>query len=392
MSRKLIPSILAALLLLGFSTAWAEEPIKIGAFFDLSGPAAAIGAPTKLVAEMVTTKINDEGGINGRKIELVMADAESDPTKAAAIVKKFINVDKVVAVVGPTRTDTGMAAKKMLEEAQIPTIMTVGGDPVIMEGKMGNMDFGAARWIFKSPQRSSVAVGKVLEYLKNNGLKKVALITSSDSFGRDGLRWLEKMGPETGLEIVAKESFEPSDTDMTAQLTKIKAAGPQAVVCWTIGPAGSIVAKNRLQIGLEAPLFQCHGLPDPMYIKLAGAEAAEGNLMPSTKLMAWEQLPDTDPQKPVIAEFVKLYAANKYDEKFPINTHSGYAWDALMILSGAMKKAGVEKDALRAAIESTTGLVGVSGVFNITAQDHNGLGLDSLVMVKIEKGKWVLQK
>lgn len=395
MGKKLL-MLSASVLVLFFmaaGTTLAADPIKIGAFFDLSGPAASIGTPTKLVAEMVVNKINSEGGINGQKLELVSGDTEGDPTKTVAVAKKLINVDKIVALVGPTRTDEGMAVKKILEEAQIPTVMTVGGDPVIMEGKVGDMDMGTARWIFKSPQRSSVAVEKVLGYLKDKGLTKVALITSSDGFGRDGKRWIEKLAGNFGVQIVANESFECKDTDMTAQLTKIKAVDPQAIVCWTICPAGAIVAKNRRQLGITTPLFQCHGLPDPIYIKLATPEAAEGNLMPSTKLMAWEQLPDTDPQKKVISQFVNLYNnVYKYNEKYPINTHSGYAWDAIYIIAEAMKKVGTDKAKLREAIENTKGFVGISGVFNITPQDHNGLGTDSLILVKIESGKWVLQK
>ena len=221
----------------------------------------------------------------------------------------------------------------------------------------------------------------------------MALITASDSFGRDGLRWLEKMGPDYGVSVVANESFDPKDTDVTAQLTKIKAAGPQIIVCWTIGPAGSIVAKNRLQLGITVPLVQCHGLPDPAYIELATPEAAEGNLMPSTKLMAWDQLPDSDPQKAVIAQFVEMYnEVYNYDEQYPINTHSGYAWDAIYIVANAMKKVGTDKDKLRQAIAETKGYVGVSGVYNITDQDHNGLGTDSMIMVIIQDGKWLLAK
>ena len=152
------------------------------------------------------------------------------------------------------------------------------------------------------------------------------------------------------------------------------------------------MAKNRHQLGITMPLFQCHGLPDPVYIQLAGVEAAEGNLMPSTKLMAWDQLPDTDPQKAVIAEFVHLYNdVYQFNKKYPINTHTGYAWDAIGIVAGAMKTAGVDKDKLRQAIAETKGYVGLSGVYNLSDQDHNGLGVDSMIIVKIEKGKWVLQ-
>lgn len=366
------------------SASFAGEPIKVGAFFALSGPAANIGTPTKLVAQMAVDKINKEGGIGGRPIELVIGDTESDPTKAAVIAKKFIFNDKVAAIIGPTTTAEGMSVKKIVEEAGVPTFMAVGGDPVIMGG-----NFGAYTYVFKSPQRSSTAVRKLYGYLKAKGLTKIALFTASDSFGKDGLGWLERLAPEFGITFAAKESFGPADTDMTAQLTKIRNAAPQAIVSWTIGPVGSIVAKNKAQLGITTPLFQCHGLPDPKYIELAG-KASEGDRMPATKLMVGDTLPGSDPQKKVITDFITLYRdVYKYDKEFPINTHSGYAWDAISIVANAMKKAGTDPKALRAAIEQTTGYVGVSGVYNLTAEDHNGLDVDSMVMVQVKDGKFV---
>jgi branched-chain amino acid transport system substrate-binding protein len=366
------------------SASFAGEPIKVGAFFALSGPAANIGTPTKLVAQMAVDKINKEGGIGGRPIELVIGDTESDPTKAAVIAKKFIFNDKVAAIIGPTTTAEGMSVKKIVEEAGVPTFMAVGGDPVIMGG-----NFGAYTYVFKSPQRSSTAVRKLYGYLKAKGLTKIALFTASDSFGKDGLGWMERLAPEFGITFAAKESFGPADTDMTAQLTKIRNAAPQAIVSWTIGPVGSIVAKNKAQLGITTPLFQCHGLPDPKYIELAG-KASEGDRMPATKLMVGDTLPGSDPQKKVITDFITLYRdVYKYDKEFPINTHSGYAWDAISIVANAMKKAGTDPKALRAAIEQTTGYVGVSGVYNLTAEDHNGLDVDSMVMVQVKDGKFV---
>jgi branched-chain amino acid transport system substrate-binding protein len=372
------------------SAADKEGPIKIGAFFALSGPASNIGTPTKLVAQMVVDKVNKEGGINGRRIELVLGDTESEPTQAVTVFKKFTTLDKVVAVIGPTRTDTGMAVKKQVEAVKIPTVMTVGGDPVIMEGKQGAMDFGTARYVFKTPQRSSTAVEKVLGHLKAKGLTRIGLISASDGFGKDGLRWVEKLAPEFGVTIVGSETFNPTDVDMKTQLTKLSAQNPQAIVCWTIGPAGAIVSKNHHALGIKAPLVQCHGLAGASYIELAGA-AAEGDLMPATKLMAFEQLPDSDPQKAVIAEFVHLYnEVYDYDRQYPINTHSGYAWDAIYLLVNAMKAVGTDPEKLRDALEKTSGYVGISGVYTLSPDDHNGLGTDSLVMLEVRNGKFVL--
>jgi branched-chain amino acid transport system substrate-binding protein len=155
-------TIAAFMLILGGGNAAAEDAIKIGAFFDLSGPASFIGTPTKLVATMAVDKINKEGGVNGRPIELIIGDTEGDPAKAVNIAKKFIYKDKVAAIIGPTRTGTGMAVKRIIHGGKVPTFMTVGGDPVIMGGpKLGPYD-----WVFKSPQRSSVAVKRLYMYLQ----------------------------------------------------------------------------------------------------------------------------------------------------------------------------------------------------------------------------------
>ena len=307
---------------------------------------------------------------------MIIGDTESDPAKAATIAKKFIHADKVAAIIGPTSTGEGMQVKKIVEEAGIPIFMTVGGDPPIMK------ETGPFTYVFKSPQRSSTAVKKLFEYLKEKKLTKVAMLTASDPFGKDGAVWLEKLAPDYGITFVAKESFGPKDTDMTPQLTKIKNANPDAIICWTIGPAGAIVAKNKAQLGLTIPLFQCHGQPGPEYIQLAG-KASEGDRMPSTKLMAAAQLPDSDPQKKVIQNFIKLYNDTYHlDKQFPINTHSGYAWDAITIVADAMRKAGTDPKALRAAIEGTKGYVGVSGIYTLSPEDHNGLGPDSMVIIR----------
>ena len=112
--------------------------------------------------------------------------------------------------------------------------------------------------------------------------------------------------------------------------------------------------------------------------------------MPATKLMVVDELPDDDPQKPVIQEFIALYKEKGYDKQFPINTHSGYAWDAIMMVTNAIRKVGTEAEALRAEIEATKNYVGISGTYNLTPEDHNGLGVDSMVMIQVKDGKFVM--
>jgi len=355
-----------------------KEPIKLGGLFALSGKASHIGTPTKLVAEMIVDKINKEGGINGSPIELVSADTESDPGKTIVAAKKLIDRDKVVALIGPTTTGTCMAIIDTVQEAQIPMVACVGGTPPVVPVR---------KWVFKSPQKTVTAVAKIYGYLKAQKIGKIGLVTASDGFGKEGRSALTTLAKEQGIEILEDETFDPTDIDMTGQLTKIKNSDAQAVICWTIGPAGATVAKNVKNLDMTIPLIQCHGLPDPTYLELAG-EAANGTIMPSTKLVVASQLADSDPQKKLLLDFVKEYEdTRKYGK---VGAHSGYAWDAIQIATIAMKTAGTNADKLRDAIEATKNYVGVSGVYNMSAEDHCGLDVDSLVMIKVEDGKWKL--
>jgi branched-chain amino acid transport system substrate-binding protein len=388
MKRFLI--ILTAIAILAMAPmANAAEPIKIGAFFALSGPAAHIGSATEQVAKLIVKKINSEGGVMGRPIELVTGDTEGKPTKAVMVAKKLISRDKVVALVGPSRSGSGMAVRKSIEKAKVPVMMTVGADAVLWEGKVGNKNFGTARYIFKTPQRSSTVVQFLLNHLKKKGVKKIAIITASDGFGKDGLGQLRNLVPKNGFELVASEQFNATDVDMKPQLTKIAAQNPEAIISWTIGPAGAIISKNHQALGIKADLYGNHGTPDPKYIKLAGA-AAEGDLMPATKLMAGDKLPDSDPQKAEITEFIKLYKEAGLDKEYPINTHSGYAWDAIKLIAMAIEKAkSTDPMKIRDALEGLK-FVGISGTFNVTAKDHNGLDTSSMVVIKVEGGKFVM--
>ena len=383
--------IIAAMAILAMAPAVnAADTVKIGAFFALSGPAAHIGSATEQVAKLVVKKINDAGGVLGRPIELITGDTEGKPTKAVMVSKKLISRDRVSAIVGPSRSGSGMAVKKQVEKAGVPIMMTVGADAVLWEGKKGNKDFGTAKYIFKTPQRSSTVVQAIADYLKKKGVKKVAILTASDGFGKDGMMQLKNLVPKNGFELVASEQFNATDVDMKPQLTKIASANPEVIIVWTIGPAASIISKNHKALGIKADLFMNHGTPDPKYIKLAG-EASEGDLMPATKLMTADSLPASDPQKEAIMDFVQRYRAAGLEKEYPLNTHSGYAWDAIYLITMAMEKAKSDDPAkVRDALETIDRYVGISGIFKVTPEDHNGLDTSSMVILKVQDGKFVI--
>lgn len=356
---------------------WQEEPIKIGAIVAITGPASPLGVPERDTLMMLEEKINAEGGVNGRPLKIIIYDTESDETKAVMAIKKLIEEDKVLAVIGPSQTGTTLAVVDTVEKAEIPLISLAAGIQIVEPVK---------KWVFKTPQTDVFAVSKILDYLEAQGLRKIAVINVSNAFGESGKNQVLLQAKERGMEVVAEESFGPEDTDMTAQLTRIKASDAEVVICWGTNPGPAMVAKNMKQLGMKIPLLQSHGVANKKFIELAG-EAAEGVIFPVGKLLVAKALPDDDPQKPVLLEYSSMF-----EEKYgrTADTFGGHAWDALHLLVNAIKKVGTDKAAIRDALENTTGFVGTGGIFNFSPEDHNGLTKDAFVMVKIVNGEWTL--
>lgn len=357
--------------------AFAEETYKIGGIFSVTGRASFLGDPEKKSMEMVIEKINAAGGIDGRKLEAVIYDTEGDPTKAVMSVSKLLNKDKVLAIIGPSTTPTTLAVMPFAEKARTPLISCAAGNKITMP---------INPWVFKTAQSDIHAVQAIYEHMKTRGIRKIGILTVADAFGESGREQLEAQAGDFGLTIVQADKFGGNDTDMTAQLTKIKSAKPDAVICWGTNPGPAVVNKNARQLALNIPVYQSHGVASPKFIELAG-ESAEGTLLPTGKILIHDLLPETDPQKAVLAEY-----AGTYTETFkqPVSGFGGYAYDAVNILAQALKGTDGDPEKLRDNIESLTDHVGVSGVFNFGPKEHNGLSANAFVMVRIQNGTWEL--
>ncbi len=247
-----------------------------------------------------------------------------------------------------------------------------------------------AKFVFKTPQKDSQAVTWIYRAMKEKGITKIAVLSSNDGFGSAGKKQLEDMAKPEGIEIVVNEVYDKQETDLSAVLTKVKAAaGVQAVVNWSIVPAQSIVAKNLKQLGLTMPLFQSHGFGNRKYAEQAGV-AAEGILFPAGRLLVVDELPATHPQKKLLAAYKRDYEA-LYKED--VSTFGGHAYDAILVVTEALKKAkSTDREKVRQAIENLKGLAGTAGVFNFSATDHTGLDLNAFEMLTVKNGKFVIYK
>jgi len=325
--------------------------------------------------EMFADMINENGGINGHRLEVIIYDDEGDPTNTVINVKKLIEKDNVLAIVGPSLSGNTLGIIDTVEEKEVPLISCAASIKITSPVKP---------WVFKTPQTDEHAVEKIYEYLTSEGVTKIAIITVSNGYGESGKEQLKAQAEEAGITIVAEEAYGEEDSDMTAQLTNIKGTDAEAIVCWGTNPGPAIIAKNLVQLGIELPLIQSHGVASPSYIEYAG-DAANGNILPTGKILVLDQLPESDVQYEALMEYRDMYEATY---EIDVSGFGGYAWDAMGIIANALEVAGADRAALRDAIEATTDYVGVSGVFNMTPEDHTGLTKDAFVIVVIEDGGW----
>jgi len=381
--RSLVKWGMAAVVATGLCTtaglAGAAEPIKIGAFLSATGPASFLGEPEKKTLEMYVDRINQGGGVLGRKVELVVYDDGGAGDKAVTFAKRLIENDKVDIIIGGSTTAASMAAIPLIQRAEVPFISLAGAVPIIEPVKA---------WVFKTPHTDRMAAEKVFADMQKKGITKIGLISEDAGFGKSGHDQSLTVEKNYGIEIVADEVYSPKDPDVTAQLTKIKnTPGIQAVFNFGFGQGPAIVTKNYRQLGITVPLYQSHGVASKDYIRLAGP-AAEGVRMPAAGLVVASQLAATDPQKPVVTAFKKDYeTAFKSD----VSTFAGHAYDGLQIALAAINRAGgTDKAKVRDEIEKTSGYVGTGGLVSMSPTDHMGLTLSAFHMVEIRNGDWVL--
>jgi branched-chain amino acid transport system substrate-binding protein len=377
--KKYVAIVVVLVVVALFSTnVMAAGTIRIGALFSVTGPASFLGEPEKKTLEMLVKEINAKGGIKGNKIELFVYDTQGDATKAVQLANKLIKDDKVVAIIGPSTTGDTMAIIPIIEKEQIPLISCAAGvkitDPV-------------KKWVFKTPANDHVAAEKLLDYLTKQKQKNLALLTVSDAYGQSGREQLKALAAKKGFTIVADEVYSPKDTDMTAQLTKIKGTKADAIICWGTNPGPAVVTRNVKQLGIKTPLYQSHGVASKKYIELAGADACEMCTLPAGKLTIYDKMKKSDPQYKVLSEYDQAYKKHYGVEA---STFGGYANDAFLLLTEAVTKSGTTPEQIRNGIEQVKKLVGVSGIYTMSPTDHNGLDLSAFEMVRISNGDWVL--
>jgi branched-chain amino acid transport system substrate-binding protein len=362
---------------------------KIGFIASITGKASFLGEPQRNVALMLQKQLDAQGGIKGpdgvmHPVKLLINDSQGSGDVTIPIVKKLIDDEQVVALIGDSSTGVSMAMVPVAQEAQV-VMFSMASSSAIVE------PVAERKWIFKSAQNNRHTAPTQVKYAKAKNLTKIANFYVNDAYGEDGAKAIREVAQAEGLQIVMEETFGAADTDMTAQLTKLKASDAQALLVTAIPPAAAVLTKQFREMGLSIPLIHNHGIGMKSFISLAGEANAEGVLFPMGKLVAVSALPDSDPQKKVLQDFQRDYEASASQ---PVSTFAGHGWDAVQITLRALEKLpeGLsiqeQRARLRDEIEKVSGFAGTAGVFNLSPQDHVGLSPDDIVMARITKGDW----
>lgn len=357
----------------------AVETIRIGNVFSLTGWAGMLGSAQRDITLAWAEDINRKGGLLGKQIEVFVEDDQSSPTTAVVAATKLVRDLKVNVLVAATTSDAAMAIAPIAEQEQVPYIVT---SPVLISLKKFVFPIG--------PGDVKMAAHTLELAVTQLGGKRMALLHDTALYGTQGAKIMNKeLSRFPGSSFVVQEKFEPKDTNMIPQLTKIKALNPDLLVVYGTGATCAIIAKNYKQLGMTTPVLGGGGLAAPDFVKLGGniAEEMKWGIM-VFKFSVAESLPPNDSYRRNVYEPMKKIYQDKYGKDKAINLFHG-TFDAFTMASLAISAAGkIDRASIRDALEK----VRFEGVFGYVAPgptDHQEGAIDTSLIGVLKNGKFV---
>lgn len=361
-----------------FATGAAQADITIGVVLPLTGPGNGLGIPVNNYVKLWPTSIA------GEKLNVIVLDDASDPTKGVQNAKKLVTEDKVDVLVGSAVTPVAIAMAGVAAEAQTVQLMM----------SPANLPAGRDTWSFRLPQSNAVMAHALIEHMKKKGIKQIGFLGYTDAYGEG---WLNDFKAESaklgGPQIVAVERFARPDTSVTAQALKLVSANPPAILVVASGSGAAMPHKGLIERGYKGTIYQTHAAASRDLMRIGGKDV-EGSFVVSGPAVAPEQLPDSHPSKKLALDFVA-----KYEKAYGAgsrNQFGAHGYDAVIVLEKAVPvalKAGKPgtpafRSALRDAIENMGRTVLSQGVVTYTKDNHWGFTTETGVILKVVKGEW----
>jgi branched-chain amino acid transport system substrate-binding protein len=364
-----------------FALAQSSVPIKIGIAGGMTGYLASIDRGWRDGVALAAETINKEGGVLGRKIEVLVEDNRSEPQATVTAVNKLIVSDKVAALLNGCSSAGNAASAPVAMRSSVPLIICGIYPP--------DMKADEKRWIFSMFPPPPFEVLPRFEYLqKKTPIRKIGVLYDPTPYASLQKKIAESDAGKYGLSVVGFEQYKAQDTDLSAQLSKLRAAGAEAIVKMGAGPSTITAAKNMRQLGLKIPLLS--SVEDLAVFKQAAEALGEDFFFVANPPQVYDALPETAPTKRAIKIFLEAWQV-KYADRDP--TWGGRGWDGLHVVAEAMKKANATDGAkVRDAFEVVAGYNGTNGVYTFSADSHYGLRENPIVLAHIVGGKVTILK
>lgn len=375
-------ALVAASIALGLTAGASAADLKVGLSVSLSGPNSSLGVP---YAKGMQAAIAYKPEINGRKVQLVVLDDNSDPTTAGRNARKLIEEEKVDVIMGTSGVPAAIAMAQVARETSTPMI---GLTPIALKG--ADLD-----WTVTVAQPTQLMVDAVVDRMKKGNVKTVAYIGFSDAWGDLVYDALMKATEKAGIKVVTNERYARADQSVTGQVLKIIAARPDAVMTGGAGTPGALPYLTLAERGFKGPIYGQHGLINADFVRVGGAAAA-GTQVPTGPIIVAEQLPDSYPTKKVSMDFRNVF--QKVNNAPTTDAFSAYSFDGYLVFADAAARAmktaepgtPAFRTALRDAIMSTKEVVGVHGVYNFKKGALYGVDERARVIVRLDNGQWKL--
>lgn len=357
----------------------AAEPFRIGAFLAVTGQGSFLGAPALATIRLYIQLLNAQGGLLGRKVQLLDYDVGIDPKTAQVAVQRLIGPDRADVIIGGSTTGVTMAVLPLIARAGIPFISLAESAAIIDPVR---------KWVFKTPPTGRMACARILQDLKNRRITKFALLSGDGGFGRTMRNHCVNLAEPFGLKVVEDQVYKSRSRRFFVGLKRIhENKEVEAVVNVGFGTTPAFITKTFRKLKFTVPLYQSQGAANQDYLDLAG-EAAEGVRLPVAPLVLLDRLAENDPVRPVISAYHRFY------EKrwgVPPSVFGGYAHDAVQLVVSAVRRGKTfNKEGVRRMIETTSGVIGTSGAIHMSRDNHLGLELNAFRMAEIRGGTWEL--
>ena len=373
-------TVAATALMLGSAAGTSAQAaqLRVGFITSLSGPVSSIGIPYSKGMKAAESYVDK---VRGMDIKVYQLDDASDPTTAARDARKLVDDDKVDVLIGSSGVPSAMAVAAVASQTGTPMI---GVTPIA--GKDNP-------WVVTTVQPVSLMVGQVVAHMKKDGVKTVAYIGFSDSWGDLVYANLKKYAAEDGIKVLTDERYARSDNSVTGQALRMMATHPDAVLTGGSGTPGALPYLALSQLGYTGKIYGTYALISPDFVRVAGS-SAEGMLSSTGPVIVADQLPADYPTRAISLVYRNAY--KKVNGSYPDDAFSAYAFDAWLVLVHAADKVDPKlqpgtpayRKALRDAIFATHELDGTMGVFNFHPGSPYGVDKRACVIVRLEHGQW----